>query len=168
MGDFAITYQKGLEHQGRTICTEIDRLEEERDGLRFWRIFAKRKNARALKAAHEEHLCTIDVDVTWPAALDYLTGQSDDHGQVRLRLSEQPDGLGFYYGDARLGDEVVRVNVLPPASQWRGQHKLDDHPPDPTRWKVFADGELIARVERRDDAPTALLPFLTKGTEPTV
>ena len=39
---------------------------------------------------------------------------------VEIQLSEQPDGYGFYYGIARKGDAVVRVNILPPVHLWSG------------------------------------------------
>jgi len=76
-------------------------------------------------------------------------------------LSERPDGFGFFYGEARKGDTVVRVNILPPAHLWAGDFPLDDHKPDPTHWQVFADGELIARIERQEDVGAALVPLLT-------
>ena len=83
-------------------------------------------------------------------------------GKVNVKLSAQPDGCGFFYGQARMGDAVCHINVLPPAPLWRGDFKLDDHPPDPTHWQVFADGELIAKVSRREDVDAAMVPLLTK------
>ena len=81
--------------------------------------------------------------------------------KVALKLSSQPDGFGFFYGRASLGDAVVSVNILPPAPLWRGDMKLPDHPPDPTKWIIFADGDEIARVERRENLGDALVPLLT-------
>jgi hypothetical protein len=78
-------------------------------------------------------------------------------------VSDRPDGFGFYQGDARRGDQVIRVNILPPAYLWQGDMQLDDHRPDPTHWKVYADGELIARIERQEEVAASLVPLLTKG-----
>ena len=79
---------------------------------------------------------------------------------IEIELSDRPDGLGFYYGTARVGDAIVRVNVLPPEFLWRGDIRLDDVRPDPTHWRVFADGELIARIARQEDVAAALVPLL--------
>jgi hypothetical protein len=80
--------------------------------------------------------------------------------QVDIQLSSQPDGFGFYYGTARKGDAVVRVNVLPPAFLWAGDVQLDRFKPDATHWQVFADSELNARTERQEDVGAALVPLL--------
>ena len=80
---------------------------------------------------------------------------------VEIKLSEQPDGYGFFYGTAHRGDTVVRVNVLPPAHLWSGDMQLDDYKPDPKMWQVFADGELIGRIERQEDVGAALAQLLT-------
>jgi hypothetical protein len=81
-------------------------------------------------------------------------------GDVEIRLSEQTDGFGFFYGEARLGERIVSVNILPPEPLWTGCAMLDEHRPDPTHWQVFADGELIARIERQQDVGPALVPLL--------
>jgi hypothetical protein len=80
---------------------------------------------------------------------------------IEIQLSGEPDGLGFYYGQARKGDAVVQVNVLPPAHLWAGDMMLPNTKPDPTYWQVFADGELIARIARQEDVGAALVPLLT-------
>jgi hypothetical protein len=80
---------------------------------------------------------------------------------IEIQLSGKPDGFGFFYGTARRGDTVVRVNVLPPAFLWQGDMQLDDHKPDATHWQVFADGELIAKIARQEDVGAALVPLLT-------
>jgi hypothetical protein len=80
---------------------------------------------------------------------------------IDIKLSEQPDGFGFFYGEARKGDSVVRVNILPPEPLWTGSLMLDEHRPDPTHWQVWADGELIARIARQEDVGPALLPLLS-------
>jgi hypothetical protein len=81
--------------------------------------------------------------------------------QVDIRLSDRADAFGFYYGEAQFGDAVVRVNVLPPTHLWAGDTMLEGHKADPTHWQVFANGKLIARVERQDDVGPALVPLLT-------
>jgi hypothetical protein len=85
------------------------------------------------------------------------TGMSD----VEIQLSEQPNAYGFLSGMARRGDAVVRVNILPPAHIWAGDVVLDGHPPDPVHWTIYADGEIIARIERQEDVGAALVPLLT-------
>jgi hypothetical protein len=79
---------------------------------------------------------------------------------VEIQLSDRPDGFGFFYGTARKGDAVVRVNILPPENLWQGDVMLGDGKPDPTHWQVFADGELIARIERQEDVGPAPVPLL--------
>jgi hypothetical protein len=81
--------------------------------------------------------------------------------EIELRLSEHPDGFGFFYGEARKGDQVVRVNILPPEHLWAGSLMLEEHRPDLKMWQVFADGELIAKIERQEDVGAALVPLLT-------
>jgi hypothetical protein len=81
--------------------------------------------------------------------------------EVEINLSDEPDGFGFFYGTARRGDAVLRVNILPPMHLWQGDIMLDDAKPDPTHWQVFADGELLALIERQEDVGPALVPLLT-------
>jgi hypothetical protein len=83
-------------------------------------------------------------------------------GELDIRLSDRPDGYGFWYGTARKGDAVVRVNVLPPEHLWAGDVQLDGFKPDPTHWQVFADGELLAKIERQEDVGASLVPLLTE------
>jgi hypothetical protein len=79
---------------------------------------------------------------------------------VDIQLNDRPDGLGFFRGTARCGDGVVLVNILPPEHLWAGCIMLEEHRPDPTHWSVFADGELIARIERQENVGAALVPLL--------
>jgi hypothetical protein len=83
-----------------------------------------------------------------------------DRMSVEINLSDQPDGFGFYCGTARRGASVVRVNILPPTYLWQGDVMPDGARPDRTHWQVFADGELIARIERQEDVGPALVPLL--------
>ncbi len=69
--------------------------------------------------------------------------------QILLDLNPVPDAYGFIYGQARLGDQLFDVNVLPPKSEWRGQFKLDGYVSAEHDWIVYVDGEEVAR------APTA-------------
>jgi hypothetical protein len=75
---------------------------------------------------------------------------------AELRLAEHPDGIGLC-GEALTGDAVMHLQILPPAYLWAGYcpFRLD-----PRMWQVFADGELIARIERDEDVGPALLPLL--------
>ena len=72
---------------------------------------------------------------------------------VELRLAEHHFG---FYGQALQGDTVVYLDILPPAYLWVG----DIPHADPTHWSVYADGELIARIQRAADVGPALLPLL--------
>ena len=77
--------------------------------------------------------------------------------KIRLDLKSEPDGFGYIYGQAHAPDgEVYRVNILPPASHWRGDMKPGEI--DPTHWIVYLDGDEIARLERREDLETLLKP----------
>ena len=75
-------------------------------------------------------------------------------------LIDQPDCYGFFHGTARRGDTVLQVNILPPAYLWAGDMRLDELKPDATHWKIYADGELIGRIEREEDVGAALVPLL--------
>jgi hypothetical protein len=71
-----------------------------------------------------------------------------------LRLAEHPAGLGFY-GEAMQGDSVVHLDIMPPA------YMVADLPlADPTRWSIYADGELLGLIEREEDVGPALLPLI--------
>jgi hypothetical protein len=78
------------------------------------------------------------------------------HMSHRLDLKPEPDGFGYIYGTLVADDgEVYRVNVLPPASEWRGDMRPGADLPHASDWIVYLDGEEIARVSRREDiAPT--------------
>ena len=71
-------------------------------------------------------------------------------------LKPEPDGLGYHYGSfTDDAGNVTRVDILPPASEWRGNMKPAQHL-DPTQWIVYADGEEIARVARREEIAVIL------------
>lgn len=71
----------------------------------------------------------------------------------KLSLKPEQDGMGYFYGKYTTDTgEVLRVDVLPPRSHPKphyvtafpeGQHDTD--------WIVYANGQEIARVARRDD-----------------
>lgn len=67
--------------------------------------------------------------------------------QVLLELKPVPDTYGFIYGQARRGDQLFDVNVLPPLPHWCGQFKLDGYVPDQHDWIIYVDGEEVARVQ---------------------
>src|SRR5215470_11264111 len=77
-------------------------------------------------------------------------------GKMRVRLSAEPDGFGFYYGWAEKDGERVRVDVMPPASMWRGDIQMTDHKPDAKAWIVYADGEELARIGTLEEVTKAL------------
>ncbi len=83
----------------------------------------------------------------------------------RLVLNSEPDGFGFIYGQLVAADgESYRVDIMPPADQWRGDMKPSDGLPHPTDWIVHLDGEEIARVRRREDIADAAAQRLTQRT----
>lgn len=64
-----------------------------------------------------------------------------------VRLAPEPDGYGFIYG--KVWDEqgaIHDVNILPPASEWRGQTMLKGFEPHVSDWILYLDGEEVARV----------------------
>jgi hypothetical protein len=81
--------------------------------------------------------------------------------EIEIKLSQRVDGFGFIRGEARKGDTVVHVNMLPPEPLWTGSIMLEEHQPDPEMWLVFADGELIAKIARQEDVGAALAQLLT-------
>jgi hypothetical protein len=81
--------------------------------------------------------------------------------EIEVKLSQRVDGFGFIRGEARKGDTVVHVNMLPPEPLWAGSIMLEEHQPDPKMWLVFADGELIAKIARQEDVGAALAQRLT-------
>ncbi len=84
----------------------------------------------------------------------------------RLILKPEPDGSGFIYGTFELGDELYRVDIMPPDHAWRGDFKpTGDSAPHATDWVVYLDGEERARVRRREDIAPAVLAL---GFEPKV
>ena len=84
-------------------------------------------------------------------------------GKPRLKLKPAPDGFGFLYGQLFAPDgAVAHVDVLPPVGEWRGNMKLADYPPHATDWIVYADGEEIARVARREDLVDTLATLRLK------
>lgn len=71
----------------------------------------------------------------------------------KLVLKPEQDGMGFFYGEYQTDDgSIVRVDVLPPATYPKPRFMyaapVSQHP---TQWIVYANGEEIAHVERRED-----------------
>lgn len=86
--------------------------------------------------------------------------------KVELKLSNRPDGYGFFYGTASLGNELVNVSVMPPKDQWNGDMELEGYTPDPEQWILYADGNEIARVEAKTEIEEVLLPRLERKIVP--
>jgi hypothetical protein len=59
------------------------------------------------------------------------------------RLNEEPDGLGYYYGELRRGDLRQRLDVLPPILLWHGDIKPAELSVD--QFLVLLDGNEVAR-----------------------
>lgn len=71
-------------------------------------------------------------------------------------------GSGFSTARPSLGDAFLRVNVLPPESEWDGDMKLDGYMPDKEQWIIYVDGEEVARVKQREDIAGGVLSLLSK------
>ena len=80
---------------------------------------------------------------------------------IDLQLKPEPDGYGFIYGELRCGNSYHTVNIMPPASEWRGDIKLDHAPPHETDWVLYFDGEEVAPVRKRDDIAAEFTALLT-------
>lgn len=77
--------------------------------------------------------------------------------KTRLTLKDEPDGFGFIYGQYVDADgDAYRVDIMPPATDWRGDMRPSKELPHPTDWVVHLDGEEMARVRRRDDIAAAV------------
>jgi hypothetical protein len=74
------------------------------------------------------------------------------------QLKPEQDGMGFFYGDLHLGEAHHRIDLLPPLSYshpWFVGKEARRHM-DPTKWRVFIDGEQIATTDSREDAERAM------------
>lgn len=80
---------------------------------------------------------------------------------IDLKISTVPDAYGFLYGTARAGAGVWNVNLLPPLPLWRGSTMIDAYAPDDSAWRVFLDGDEIARTSDRAEAEAAVLHWLS-------
>jgi len=81
-------------------------------------------------------------------------------GNHAVKLSDRPDGSGFFYGDFRdESDTHYRVDVMPPRPLWSGD--FGGEAADPEQWIVYVNGEEVER------APSirALSVLLTKRVE---
>ena len=84
---------------------------------------------------------------------------------MALDLKSQPDGLGYLYGTYRdTNGDSYRIDILPPAADWRGDMKPGAV--DPTHWIIYVDGEEIGRVTRRADIATILTKSLPAPSQP--
>ena len=80
---------------------------------------------------------------------------------MRLALTSRPDTYGFIYGTVEDdAGQSHRVNIMPPVSEWRGDTKLPSYEPHATEWVIYADGEEIAHVAKRDDLETIIAQHL--------
>lgn len=84
--------------------------------------------------------------------LGFLQRSTRTTPAIKLTLSQQQDGFGFYYGTvlSRAGTSW-NVNVMPPQPQWRGDFVLEGYEPHPTDWVVYIGDEEVARVQKRSD-----------------
>jgi hypothetical protein len=63
-----------------------------------------------------------------------------------VRLSDEPDGLGCFYGTYTAEDgEDLRLDVLPPRPLWSGQFGADAA--DAENWTVFLNGVGVQRAK---------------------
>jgi hypothetical protein len=82
---------------------------------------------------------------------------------AKLTLKPEQDGTGYFYGHYVADDGThVRVDVLPPKTYPRPYFVMDNSAMHDTEWLIYANGDEIARVSRREDIDaldiTALLP----------
>lgn len=76
---------------------------------------------------------------------------------IKLSLSHQQDGFGFYYGTAlNSAGKSWNVNIMPPTSHWHGDLVLEGYEPHPTDWVIYIGDEEVARVSERRDLQSAL------------
>lgn len=92
-----------------------------------------------------------DIGITRSAPFRTSSATASPKARVYFRRDDYDHMMEGWRRPGGRGDAVVQVKILPLAHLWTGDVKLDEHKPDPTPWKVFADGELIAAIERRED-----------------
>jgi hypothetical protein len=63
---------------------------------------------------------------------------------LQVELSEQPDGLGCFYGSVEAAGVRYRLDVLPPLPLWTGDMGHDAV--DPVHWLVMVDSEEVQRA----------------------
>lgn len=78
--------------------------------------------------------------------------------KVELKLSDRPDGYGFFYGTASLGDEFVNVSVMPPKDQWNGDIELDGYKPYPKQWILMRMVMNLLALRQRPNLKTSYCP----------
>ena len=85
-----------------------------------------------------------------------------------VRLNPEPDGYGFIYGKVwDAGGAIHDVNILPPASLWRGQSMLKGFEPHARDWALYLDGEEVARVASGEELERLVVTHLAaQGDEP--
>jgi hypothetical protein len=77
-----------------------------------------------------------------------------------LKLSERPDGFGYFYGHVIKDDVTYRVDVLPPRHLWEGD--IMPAAISATEFIIYCDGEEIGRATRREDIENINLLALPK------
>lgn len=82
--------------------------------------------------------------------------------KIKVQFNALPDGYGFLYGTATNGDETIHVNVIPPKAEWDGDMVLQGYEPEDGKYQVLVEGEVVAKVERREDIGQAVFPALEK------
>jgi hypothetical protein len=82
--------------------------------------------------------------------------------KIKVEFNARPDGYGFIYGKAKRGDEIIDVNVIPPKAEWDGDMVLKGYEPEDGNYQVLVEGEVVARVEKREDIGQAVFPAIEK------
>lgn len=82
--------------------------------------------------------------------------------KIKVEFNARPDGYGFIYGKAKRGDEIIDVNVIPPKAEWDGDMVLKGYEPESDKYLVLVEGEIIAKVGRREDIGQAVFPAIEK------
>ena len=82
----------------------------------------------------------------------------------KWHLKSEPDAYGFLYGEVvSERGETLRVDVMPPASEWRGQVRLEGFEPHATEWVAYLEGEKIAQAASKDELFAVTSAHLAKN-----
>lgn len=83
---------------------------------------------------------------------------------TKWQLKPEPDAYGFLYGEVvSERGESLRVDVMPPKPEWRGQIELDGFAPHATEWVAYLEGTDVARSKDQQALAEAIDAYLAKN-----